>query len=166
MANEYRLFRSRYAGLFWDIGRQHPAFWTELGNLVEGHTRRQYTTEGAQYSDPLENHEDYGDAHPPGTAKHGGDADVTGPLGQGDHHPPTKPEDGGDPGGDNHLGPGTDTARTRGNRAAEGPRAGAETSPPQRAEARRTHGNCNSEGDHILTEGSSPSIAAAGTINP
>ncbi|KMQ84633.1 inner centromere [Lasius niger] len=48
MANEYRLFRSRYAGLFRDIGRQHPAFWTELGNLVEGHVRRQYTTEGAQ----------------------------------------------------------------------------------------------------------------------
>ncbi|KMQ84629.1 inner centromere [Lasius niger] len=48
MANEYRLFRGRYADLFRDIGRQHPSFWTELGDLVAGHLRRQYTTQGAQ----------------------------------------------------------------------------------------------------------------------
>lgn len=48
MANEWRLFRSRYAGLFNDISRQHPAFWTELGDVLERRHQRQFTTEGAQ----------------------------------------------------------------------------------------------------------------------
>lgn len=48
MANNWRLFRSRYAGLFDDVSRQYPSFWTELGDLIERRRQQQFTTEGAQ----------------------------------------------------------------------------------------------------------------------
>lgn len=44
----WRLFRSRYAELFREVDQQHPAFWTELRELLEEQRRRQYTTKGAQ----------------------------------------------------------------------------------------------------------------------